>query len=169
MFLFFFIKEKNCIRWTQQIYFLAVYGSFIAQLVEYCSANADFRWSSEMFFFRAFIAITTSIVIPSCILIHSLLVTERPLSACNHCSSRSWTVYILQAPVQVTFNVSKKNHTWPESTLWRRPIEKLLTVQQWRKTKSFNGWRNETSNLESPRTKIKIRLLLFCCMLLFFL
>ena len=54
----------------------------------------------------------------------------------------------------------KKNHTWPESTLWRRPIEQLLTVQQWRKTKSFNGLRNETSNLESPRTKIKIRLLL---------
>ena len=54
----------------------------------------------------------------------------------------------------------KKNHTWPESTLWRRPIEQLLTVQQWRKTKSFNGWRNETSNLESPRTKIKLRLLL---------
>ena len=106
MFLFFFIKEKNCIRWTQQIYFLPVYGSFIAQLVEYCSANADFRWSSEMFFFRAFIAITTSMVIPSCILIHSLLVTERPLSACNHCSSRSLTVYILQA-VQVTFNVSR--------------------------------------------------------------
>ena len=38
--------------------------------------------------------------------------------------------------------------------------EELLTVQQWRKTKSFNGRRNENCNLESPRTKIKLTLLL---------
>lgn len=92
-------------RWTQQIYFLSVYGSFIAQLVEYCSANADFRWSPEIFFsgfycyynFDGYTFMYT----------HSLLVTERSLSAhaCNHCSSRSLTVYTLQA-VQVPFNVS---------------------------------------------------------------